>query len=98
MEDTGLIGIGILLVIQIGLFAFGYGKLNQKVKGLSQSATLETVDRKEANVSMHHAFDERAVLPECQETFQEILQRLASVETKQDMLIRMGNKRKKSDG
>jgi len=29
-----LIGIGFALVVQIGLFAYGYGKLNQKVSDL----------------------------------------------------------------
>jgi len=31
MELVGFVSIGILIAIQIAVFAYGYGKLNQKV-------------------------------------------------------------------
>ena len=35
-ELAGFIGIGILVVIQIAFFAFGYGKLNGKVSSIDK--------------------------------------------------------------
>ena len=34
--ESGFIGLGIMVVIQISLFAYGYGKLNDKVASIDK--------------------------------------------------------------
>jgi len=34
--EVGFIGLGIMVVIQIALFAYGYGKLNDKVGNIDK--------------------------------------------------------------
>ena len=36
MEITGFVSIGVLVVIQIALFSYGYGKLNGKVASIDR--------------------------------------------------------------
>ena len=36
MEITGFISIGVLIVIQIGYFAYNYGRLNDKVANIDK--------------------------------------------------------------
>ena len=36
MEITGFISIGVLIIIQIGYFAYNYGRLNDKVANIDK--------------------------------------------------------------
>lgn len=87
MELIGFASIGVLIVIQAVIIAYGYGKLNQRVSGMITSGEQETTNRKSSNKDMVNAFRSREVLPDCQRTFTEISDRLTRLETKIDIML-----------
>ena len=51
MEFFGFVGIGLMVLVQIVMFAFGYGKISQKVSDLCKR--VEGLEKKVNNTDTH---------------------------------------------
>ena len=86
--EPSIIVVIVMIVVQIVLFAFGYGKLKEKVSSIAKAGVQEITNRKESNDSLREYVNQsHSILPDCAKTFTAILERMTRVETKIDQLI-----------